>query len=55
MKLPKFLSKAWVVTRTIWPYNDGYGVLNRNTNSIVETGITKQEAQEIVDELNEEE
>ena len=44
--------KNWVVRKTIWPFPNGYGVYNTKTKTILETGITKREAQQICDELN---
>lgn len=47
---------TWKVTRTIWPYKEGYGVYKRHflTGNItmLDDGLTKCEAQEAANELN---
>jgi hypothetical protein len=42
----------WEVRRTIWPYEDGYGTFNRKTNTLLDAGLTKEEAQAACNELN---
>ncbi len=37
--------KHWIVTRTIWPYKDGYGTYDRKTHTVLDTGLTREEAQ----------
>ena len=60
MKLRKRLKRVltgkgvWEVRRTIWPYPDGWGVYNPTTHTILETGISQTQAQQICDRLNEE-
>ena len=42
----------WEVVRTIWPYEDGYGVLSVDRRVIVDTGLSKEEARSICDQMN---
>ena len=42
----------WVVRRCTWPYQEGYATFNKYKNTVLDTGITKQEAEEICKELN---
>lgn len=44
--------KLWEVRRTIWPYKDGWGTYNPSTKTIADTGLSKEEAQERCDNLN---
>jgi hypothetical protein len=46
MKILKVLQiDKWVVRRTIWPYPDGYGTYNPFRNTVLDTGLTKEEAE----------
>ena len=45
-------SKKWIVCRTIWPYPEGYGVISKNKRIIIDTGLSKEEAQNVCDEMN---
>lgn len=55
MNLLKLLTRdKWEVRRTIWPYRDGWGVYNPGTRTILDTGLTKERAQHICDEMNKE-
>ena len=53
MKLLKrlFSRNRWKVARTIWPYKDGWGTYNPSTRTILDTCLTKEEAQRSCDEL----
>jgi len=42
----------WKVVRTIWPYEDGYGVVSADRLIIVDTGLSKEQAQSICDQMN---
>lgn len=46
------LFPAWVVRRTIWPYKPGWGTFNRRTNTLLDSGLTQKQAQDICDQLN---
>jgi hypothetical protein len=44
----------WQVARTIWPYEEGWGVHNPHRMMVMETGLaTREQAQVIADEMNE--
>lgn len=47
--------KSWVVRKCGFPLKEGYGVYNRDTRTILDTGLTREEAQKICDDLNKEE
>lgn len=42
----------WEVRRTIWPYEDGWGTYCPETHTILDTGLTKEEAERRCAELN---
>lgn len=42
----------WAVTRTIWPYKEGYGVYCKKCRMALETGITLEEAKGMADLMN---
>lgn len=42
----------WVVRATLWPFPEGYGTYLPSKNMILDTGLTKEHAQQICDELN---
>lgn len=44
----------WVVRRTIWPFPDGWGTYNPSTKTILDTGLSKAEAETRRDRLNKE-
>ena len=46
------LLRKWIVLRTIWPYPEGWGVCSRDRRTILETGLTKEQAQRICDRAN---
>ena len=46
------LGDKWQVRRTIWPFKDGYGTFNVFTGAVLDSGLTKEEAQLRADELN---
>lgn len=56
MKLKNLFWSKWKVARTIWPYREGWGTyrVNRLTGEkcILDTGLTKEDATSIVDEMN---
>lgn len=43
----------WKAIKTIWPYPDGYGVYCAGCNKVVDTGLSKKQAQTIAKEMNE--
>lgn len=58
MNILKFLlgdkprGKVWEVRRTIWPYEDGWGTYCPETHTVLDTGLTKEEAERRCEELN---
>lgn len=42
----------WVVRRTIWPYEHGWGTYNPKTKTVLDTGLSKVEAKRRCRELN---
>lgn len=42
----------WEVRKTIWPFPEGYGTYNPGKRMILDTGLTKERAQQICDQLN---
>lgn len=46
------LKPHWEVRRTIWPYKDGYGVYDAGRQILLESGLSKEDAQRICDEEN---
>lgn len=55
-KIKEFMipSKPWEIRKCLFTYPEGYAVFNYHTNTILDTGLTKQKAQNICDELNSE-
>lgn len=47
--------KVWEVRRTIWPYEDGWGTYCPETHTVLDTGLTKEEAEMRCVILNEQE
>ncbi len=45
-------AKVWEVRQTIWPYEDGWGTYCPETHTVMDTGLSKEEAQRRCDELN---
>ncbi len=43
----------WEVVRTIWPFPRGYGTYLARKNMLLDAGLTKEHAQRLCDELNE--
>lgn len=46
---------VWEVRRTIWPYPDGWGTYNPGARTVLDTGLSREEAQARCDALNAEE
>jgi hypothetical protein len=44
--------KEWTVVKCGWPYPDGYATINKSKNMILDTGLTKEHAEQICEELN---
>lgn len=42
----------WEVWRTIWPYPEGWGVYNPKTRTLLDSGLSKEDAQAICDDMN---
>jgi hypothetical protein len=47
-----FKPKNWVVKRCGFPYEDGYATWNKKTHTILDTGLTREQAEQICRELN---
>lgn len=48
----KIVSNKWVIRKTIWPFPEGHGTFNSKSGIILDTGLTKEKAQKLCDELN---
>ena len=50
-----FISK-WKVIKTIWPYEEGYGIYRENhitgQRTLLDSGLTKEQAEEECRKLN---
>lgn len=44
----------FVVKRSIWPYPDGFGTQCKKCKMIMDSGLTKEQAEECAKELNSE-
>lgn len=44
----------WRVARTIWPYPPGYGTYCKGCMTVVDTGLSKEEAEQAAAKLNKE-
>ena len=54
-KLKRWLTgDHWEVRRTIWPFKDGYGTYHPASKTILDTGLTREQAQAACDQLNDE-
>lgn len=42
----------WEVRACGWPYSDGFATFNRYRHCILDTGLTRERAQEICDAMN---
>ncbi|MGH9747259.1 MAG: hypothetical protein ACRD59_14275 [Candidatus Acidiferrales bacterium] len=42
----------WDIRRTIWPYNPGWGTFCVRCKTVLDTGLTREEAERRRDELN---
>lgn len=42
----------WGIIRTIWPYPEGYGTYCQSCKTVLDTGLTMEDAEETVEELN---
>ena len=56
--LKRLFEPKWKVIRTIWPYPEGWGVYKEDffggKRTVLDTGLTKEQAQEECDKLNNE-
>ena len=43
--LPSKIKPKWEVRRTIWPYEDGWGTYCPKTSMLLDTGLSKEEAE----------
>ena len=50
--LKSIIGDVWEVRRCLFPYPEGYATYNPYKRTILDTGLTKEEAQRICDELN---
>jgi len=48
----RIIGDHWVVRRCIWPYPEGYATYNPFRRTILDTGLTKEQAEELCKELN---
>ncbi len=46
------LKGRWTVVMSGWPYAEGYATYHSRTNTILDTGLTKSEAEEECRKLN---
>lgn len=44
--------KTWVVRRCIWPYPEGYATYNQRTSTILDTGLSYEDAVKACKNLN---
>ncbi len=53
----ELFKKTWKVVRTIWPYPEGYGTVFylHGKRTIVDSGLSKEEAESIVQHENSQE
>jgi hypothetical protein len=42
----------WVVRRSCWPYQEGFATYNPHRKMVLDSGISREQAQIICDELN---
>ena len=47
-----FKPKNWVVKKCRFPYEEGYATYNKKIHTILDTGLTKEQAIQICKELN---
>lgn len=45
----------WKVRRSIWPYKEGYGLVNDKTNCILDTGLSYDQVVAKAAQLNKKE
>lgn len=48
----RLTGNRWVVRTCGWPYESGYATYNPKTRTILDTGLSREHAQQICDELN---
>lgn len=48
----KIRKGRWVVRRSIWPYEHGWGTYHPRSMTVLDTGLTKTEAERRRDKLN---
>jgi|GEM_PF-4949420 len=55
MKRIKSICKhKWEVIRTIWPYKYGYGTICKRCNTLLDSGLEKKKAKQVVKKMNKE-
>jgi len=47
-----FNHKYWIVKKCGYPYDEGYATYNWKTHTVLDTGLSKEEAKIICRELN---
>ena len=47
-----FKTKYWIVKKCGYPYDEGYATYNWKTHTVLDTGLSKEEAKAICRELN---
>lgn len=50
--LNKLVGNKWIVVETKFPYDEGYGTYNKFLNTLLDSGLTKLDAEELCKELN---
>ncbi len=45
----------WEARKCLWPYPEGYATYNVKTHTILDTGLTKEQAEKIAERLNKQE
>lgn len=51
-KLKQALMGKWEVRKLLFPYPEGYGTYHTGKRTLLDTGLSKEQAQQICDELN---
>lgn len=48
----RLIGNWWVVRRSLWPYRGKYSTYNGYKRCILDTGLTRERAQQICDAMN---
>lgn len=52
--LKRIINDRWIVIPCRFPYPEGYATYNPSINTILDTGLTKEQAKQICEEMNKE-